>query len=89
MMLVTIINMVVDYYERVGSVSKNTKKNIGSLLFPLPSFLEGMGSSIDLSGNNYKRYNKGKFNRKNDWDALKADYNVLGNDFRNAILEKK
>jgi len=51
-----------------------------------PSFLGGFGSIIDLSGP-ISKYNYTTHNATADYEAIKSDWEQVGNDMRHAIKE--
>ncbi len=53
-------------------------------LFALPSFMEGVGSVIDLAGS-FHNYNSSESLYDADFKAMKSDWQTIENDFRNAF----
>ncbi len=59
-----------------------------SFLFATPSFLEGLARTLDL-GATLDEYNSSITPEQADYLALKNDWQVIGNDFANAIEQEK
>jgi predicted oxidoreductase (fatty acid repression mutant protein) len=57
-------------------------------LFAQPSFIEGMARVLDL-GNNLNVYNESPNDHIADSEALKTDWNLVGQDISKAITEVK
>ncbi len=62
----------------------NNNKNLGNKFgtnfnFQQPSFLDGIGSSINIFGNHYPN------NLHSDSMSLRNDWETIGNDFRNTF----
>jgi len=53
-------------------------------LFAMPSFLEGIGSVIDLGGKSHQ-YNESQTPEEADRKALLSDWNAITIDFKNAF----
>ncbi|MEW6238823.1 MAG: hypothetical protein AB1656_25850 [Candidatus Omnitrophota bacterium] len=53
-------------------------------LFAIPSFLEGIGSVIDLGGN-FHYYNENRTPEEADMKALLSDWNAIGIEFNKAF----
>lgn len=56
-------------------------------LFADPSFVEGMGSVLDLAGNLHKDYNTSETEKEADKNALLNDWIAVGEDIRISISE--
>lgn len=59
-----------------------------SFLFATPSFIEGLSRTLDL-GATLDEYNASITSEQADFLALKNDWEVIGNDFTNAIEQEK
>jgi len=55
-------------------------------LFATPSFLAGVGRSLDLGGH-FDEYNRSKNNEEADRRAMAADFQAVGQDLREAMTE--
>jgi hypothetical protein len=53
-------------------------------LFALPSFLEGVGSLVDLRGS-FDRYNEAESPEEADRAAIRSDWLAIADDFREAM----
>jgi hypothetical protein len=60
------------------------KKYVTDFLFPENSFITGMGSLLNISGN-YFIYNYSDDGAEADWKALKSDWGTIGQDFDSVI----
>jgi hypothetical protein len=61
--------------------------NRTGILFARPSFLEGFARPFDL-GNNLNLYNESLVPEDADIRALRADWDAVGDDLREAIKEE-
>jgi len=50
-------------------------------IFPAANFITGMGSILDIGGNYYKP----KYHNNPDYHAIVSDWEVVGNDMRQAM----
>ncbi len=57
-------------------------------LFAEPTFLRGLAKVLDL-GNTLDYYNSSESPEQADVDALRADWNIIGQDLRDAAKEVK
>jgi len=58
------------------------------LLFAEPSFMEGMARVLDL-GNTLTEYNESPTPREADYNAIKSDWTMIGQDIYTAVEEIK
>jgi len=65
----------------------NNNKDIRTdFLFATPSFLVGAGSIFNLAGN-YFEFNISSSGEEADIKALQSDWDMVGNDLRDAFFE--
>jgi len=62
------------------------KDNRTDFLFATPSFLIGAGSIFNLAGN-YFEFNRSYSGEVADTMALQSDWEMVGNDLRQALFE--
>lgn len=55
------------------------------ILFRMPNFITGFGKAIDIAGNP-DEYNYSSTEQEADSQALAADWEMIGSDIRNAIV---
>lgn len=66
----------------MNSFNKNRTKS--SYLLPLNGFLIGFGSILNIFGV-YFSYNYSKTEQEADYKSIACDWNMVGNDIRNAL----
>ena len=66
----------------IDSLDRNKYKT--NKLFPVPSFIVGMGSVFNVFGN-YFQFTYSKKPGNADFDALENDWDILGKDFSKAL----
>ncbi|MCB1310261.1 MAG: hypothetical protein KDK30_18890 [Leptospiraceae bacterium] len=61
------------------------------MLFPVPSFLSGAASVLDLGATleTFDRYNYSEGEGEADFCALRSDWQAVGDDLRNALEEHR
>lgn len=57
-------------------------------LFSTPTFLNGMGSVLNIAGN-YYTFNDSESDEEADFLALKSDWGVVGEDICESIIKVK
>ena len=65
---------------------KKSKIYRNDFLFSMPSFFKGMGSVLNIGGS-YSDFNLPANPQKVDAKAIKSDWDIIGQDFRDVINE--
>jgi hypothetical protein len=60
-----------------------SKKYRTNILFVMPSFVMGMGSVLNISGNYYS-FNYSESGEQADAQALESDWGMIGQDIQNS-----
>lgn len=69
-------------------MKKIYRKYRTDFLFPNSSFITGMGSVFDLTGNYYS-FNTSKTPEQADFKAIESDWGVVGDDIKKSVDEMK
>lgn len=64
----------------------NTDQFNTDFLFTTPTYLTGAATIFNIAGNFYE-YNESSSDEEADYKAISNDFNIIGNDLKNAIIE--
>lgn len=71
-----------------NSFMSKIKRYRTDFLFPKSSFITGMGSIFDLTGN-YYTFNTSKTASEADFTAIRSDWGMVGQDIEKSVNEVK